>query len=44
MERNMTILAAVAWCLVTALVVILIIFTIQPRDGEYESQIFRARI
>jgi len=40
----MTILSAVAWCLVTALVVILIIFIIQPRDGEYESQIFKGQM
>jgi hypothetical protein len=33
MERNMTILAAVAWCLVTALVIILIIFAIDSKDG-----------
>jgi hypothetical protein len=32
MERNMTILAAVAWCLVTALVIVLTIF-IMPRQG-----------
>lgn len=32
MERNMTILAAVAWCVVTALVIVLAIFVTQPRQ------------
>ncbi|XP_069690199.1 neprilysin-2-like [Periplaneta americana] len=34
MERNMTILAAVAWCLVAALVVALAIFVVRQRRSE----------
>jgi hypothetical protein len=35
MERNMTILAAVAWCVVTALIIVLAIFMMQSRQGQY---------
>jgi hypothetical protein len=42
MERNMTILAAVAWCVVTALVIILAIFIIQPRQGQYRTVVREA--
>jgi hypothetical protein len=35
MERNMTILAAVAWCVVTGLIIVLAIFMMRSRQGQY---------